>query len=150
MIIAVSACLLGKKCRYDGASKPNETVIALKKNHTLIPFCPELMAGLPIPHPPNEIQTNLPTLKVIDETGADNTDAFYRGAQRALAFIKQSHADAVILKAKSPSCGVGIIYEGTFSKTLVPGNGVAAQMLIDEGFSVTTEKDLESLSLAQA
>lgn len=142
MIIGVSACLLGKNCRYDGASKPNETVIALKDNHTLVPFCPEVMAGLSIPHPANEIQTTAPLLKVIDTEGADNTNAFCNGAQKALSHLQKARVDAVILKSKSPSCGVGEIYDGSFSKTLVPGNGVAAQAIIDAGITVTTEKDL--------
>ncbi|MGN0302326.1 MAG: DUF523 domain-containing protein [Anaerotardibacter sp.] len=144
MIIGVSACLLGKNCRYDGASKPNEAVIALKNDHTLIPFCPEVMAGLSIPHPANEIQTNLPSLKVVDSEGTDNTQAFCNGAQKALTHLQKHQVEAVILKAKSPSCGVGQIYDGTFSKTLVPGNGVAAQAIIDAGIPVTTEKDLSS------
>lgn len=147
MKLAVSACLLGKRCRYDGKSKPNDQVIALKELHTLIPVCPEVMAGLPIPHPANEIQTQCPRLKVVDSEGIDNTHAFIEGSKKALDLALAEQCEGAILKAKSPSCGVGLIYDGSFQGTLVEGNGVAAQMFIEAGIPTTTEKNLDKLNL---
>ena len=138
MNIAVSACLLGTRCRYDGGSKPCEAVIALRERHTLVPVCPEAMAGLPIPHPANEIMSISP-LCVRDSEGADNTEAFVAGARRALARAQEKGCELAILKAKSPSCGIGRVYDGTFTGTLTPGDGVAARMFIDAGIPAVDE-----------
>ncbi len=138
MNIAVSACLLGTRCRYDGGSKPCEAVIALRSRHTLVPICPEAMAGLPIPHPANEIVSASP-LCVRDASGADNTDAFVRGAERALAHAQEKSCELAVLKAKSPSCGLGRVYDGTFTGTLVPGDGVAAALFKQAGIPCVDE-----------
>lgn len=139
MKIAVSACLLGTACRFDGASKPCDAVLALCATHELVPVCPEVAGGLPVPHPPCEIVAGEAELRVIDATGADCTDAFQKGALATLKVVQEEGCDLAILKAKSPSCGTGRIYDGSFTGTLTPGNGVAAQVLIEAGVRVIDE-----------
>jgi uncharacterized protein YbbK (DUF523 family) len=138
MNIAVSACLLGIACRYDGTARPCDTVIALGEQYQLIPLCPEVLGRLAIPHPAHEIITQHP-LTVCDHTGTDNTEAFVRGAEKALAHARAHDCGIAILKSKSPSCGYGTIYDGTFSGTLVAGNGVTATRFIDAGIKVLDE-----------
>ena len=138
MRIAVSACLLGAHCRYDGKSKPCDDVIALKGHHELVTICPEVMGGLSIPHPPNEIASVDP-LCVVDTEGADNTVAFVAGARKSLDRAQREGCEFAILKAKSPSCGVGRVYDGSFTGTLVEGDGVAASMFIKAGIPVYDE-----------
>ncbi len=139
MNIAVSACLMGAACRYDGAAKPCDEVLALKESHNLVPFCPEVLGGLVIPHPAHEIISWDP-LRVCDCTGADNTKAFVRGAEKALSRLVSHNCSVAIMKSKSPSCGCNLIYDGTFSGTLIKGNGIATQRFIDAGVQVYDEK----------
>lgn len=140
MNILVSACLLGKPCRYDGTAKPNESVITFCKEsgHTIFPVCPEVMGNLPIPHPPSEILGD----RVISKLGDDVTAQFQKGAQAALALAKEKHCTLAILKANSPSCGSGTVYDGTFTGTLVSGWGIAARLLQENGVQVISEHDL--------
>lgn len=147
MKIAVSACLLGVPCRFDGRSKPSPEVIEYleREGHEVVRVCPEVMGGLSIPHPPSELQATPEGLRVVDCEGADNTEAFVRGAQKACAVAQSAGCTHALLKAKSPSCGVGCVYDGTFSKTLVPGNGVAAQLFMEAGFTVATEETFQSV-----
>lgn len=141
MRIAVSACLLGAHCRYDGKSKPCDDVIALKDHHDLIAICPEVMGGLSVPHPPNEIASVGP-LRVVDVEGADNTAAFVAGARKSLDCAQREGCEFAILKAKSPSCGVGHVYDGSFTGALVEGDGVAASMFIKAGIPVCDEHSI--------
>ena len=150
MKVAVSACLLGVPCRYDGKAKPcaavKEFLVANVCPDDVVRICPEVMGGLKIPHPPSEIQTDLlPEVVVHDVEGTDTTKAFELGAQVALNTAQQAGCTHAILKAKSPSCGVGKIYDGTFTDTLVEGNGVAAQAFIDAGIIVSTEDDFQEV-----
>ncbi len=147
MKIAVSACLLGAACRYDGTARPCEAVCALRNRDDvqLVPVCPEVLGGLSIPHPPNEIVTCENTLRVMDAKGNDTTEAFVRGGQRTLERVQAAGCDLAILKSKSPSCGSGKIYDGTFTKTLVAGYGVAACMLCDAGIRVIDETEVDQL-----
>lgn len=138
MNILVSACLLGCACRYDGKSKPHPAVIQLMKTHTLIPVCPEIYGGLPTPRPPSEIIGD----RVVNNLGADMTAAYMRGAKETLCFAKLYGCTAAILKAKSPSCGKGRVYDGSFSGTLRDGNGVTAELLLQNGIAVYTEEEL--------
>ena len=115
MNIAVSACLLGEPCRYDGTARPCEAVVALGERHKLVPVCPEVLGGLPVPHPPCEIVLAERALRVVDADGADRTDAFVAGAAKALELVRQEGCKLAVLKAKSPSCGSGQVYDGTFS-----------------------------------
>ena len=144
MNIAVSACLLGTPCRYDGGSKPCEAVIALGERHTLVPVCPEVMGGLSTPRTPSEIVCAEPYC-VRDAEGADNTEAFVRGAELALACAQEHACELAILKAKSPSCGIGRVYDGTFTGTVIPGDGVTAQLLKANGIQVVGESRAEEL-----
>lgn len=140
--VAVSACLLGVPCRYDGGSKPDDEVIQFLKQHKceVVRICPEVMGGLPIPHPANEIQIVDGYRVVCDVDGNDNTAAFEKGAQKACKRVCDKKCSHAILKAKSPSCGVGEVYDGTFSKTLVSGDGVATSLLRNCDIKLATEK----------
>lgn len=140
--ILVSACLLGVACRYDGKRKPNEAVIALKEKYNLIPVCPEIMGGLPTPRLPSEIRGET----VIMENGEDVTDKYSRGAEETLRLARLFGCGKAVLKEKSPSCGSGRIYDGTFSKTLTEGNGVTAGMLLANGIRVAGEMEIDALS----
>ena len=140
MKFLVSACLLGEPCRYDGKSKPCEAVIRLQERHELIPVCPEVMGGLPTPRIPSECQSDG---RVVNRDGEDVTSAYRRGAEAVLELARKSGCDAVILKERSPACGKGLIYDGSFSKALIPGNGVCAALLLEHGFSVMGESELE-------
>lgn len=199
MNIAVSACLLGRPCRFDGQARPCAAVQQLGGQHTLVPVCPESMGGLSIPRPPSEIAPNADAgnapspgasgmavsgtseqaasgaagqtapsasgqtasaasgqtapgtsphpadkrRRVVDATGADLTEAFYTGARRALERAQQCGCTLAVLKAKSPSCGSGAIFDGTFSGTLVEGWGIAAQMFREAGIRVVDERQVE-------
>lgn len=136
--IIVSACLLGCECRYDGKKKPNQQVIDLSKKHVLIPICPEQMGGLPTPRIPSEICGD----KVINSEGKDVTNEYQKGAQMALNIAKLNGAKIAILKAKSPSCGKGFVYDGTFSRQLIEGNGVTVDLFLQNGIDVYTENEL--------
>jgi len=133
-----SACLLGIKCRYDGESKTSEKVNALLKKDLLIPVCPEQLGGLPTPRTPSEQKGN----KVFTKDGKDVTEQFNRGAEEVLKIAKSFGIKEAVLKQKSPSCGCGLIYDGTFSDKLIRGNGVTTQLLKDNGIKVISEEDL--------
>lgn len=141
--ILVSACLLGCACRYDGKSKPCGDVISLKKRHNLIPVCPEILGGLPTPRGASEISGG----RVVSKSGADNTERFLKGAEEALRLAKLFGCTAAILKAKSPSCGKGEVYDGSFSGKLTPGNGITAQLLMENGLKIYTENDIGGADL---
>lgn len=137
MRILVSACLLGLPCRYDGQAKPCERVIALRAKHTLIPVCPEQLGGLATPRAPSEIRGK----RVVTREGGDNTAAFLSGAAQACRLAALLSCEAAILKGNSPSCGVGRVYDGTFSGTLTKGDGVTAAALKSAGLTVMREDD---------
>ena len=130
--LCVSACLLGCACRYDGKSVPDPQIIALGTYFHLVPLCPEQMGGLPTPRTPSEYNGTA----VMMQNGTCVTDAFFRGAREALRLIRLHGAIGVILKDKSPSCGVGTRYDGSFTKTLTDGDGVTAELLRREGIPV--------------
>ena len=138
MTILVSACLLGVPCRYDGLSKPNEKVLALSKTHTLVPVCPEQLGGRPTPRNPVELKNG----RVQEQNGTDHTEAFLLGARQTVRIATIAQADCAILKAKSPCCGFGAIYDGSFTRTPTCDNGLAGQPLQEAGFSIQTELDL--------
>ena len=139
--ILVSACLLGVCCRYDGASKPNGDVIKLREKYVLIPICPEVDGGLPTPRTPSERVGD----KVLMRDGKDVTENYRRGAELALAKAKDFGCDTALLKARSPSCGKGKIYDGSFSGTLTDRDGVCAELLMKSGITVLTEDEIEKL-----
>ena len=125
-------------CRFDGASKPNEKVLLLARKEALIPVCPEQLGGLPTPREPSEQRGN----KVFTKSGREVTAEFERGAHEVLRIAKLFGARQAILKHKSPSCGCGRIFDGTFSGKLVEGDGVTAALLKKNGIEVITEEEL--------
>lgn len=146
MNILISSCLLGQYCRYDGKTKTYAAIQPLleRKELHFIPLCPEQAGGLATPRPPAERRGE----RVLTETGLDVTEAYKRGAQAALYLARLFHCTKAILKAKSPSCGHGLIYDGTFSRTLTEGDGVTAALLKAEGIEVFSEGEpLEYLLL---
>lgn len=134
--ILVSSCLLGLSTRYDGKSMPDNDIICLLNDHTLIPVCPEQTGGLPTPRLPSERTGD----KVMMKDGTDVTEQYRKGAEAALYLAKLYNADLAILKSNSPSCGAGRIYDGSFTGSKCEGNGVTAEMLINEGLPVFTEE----------
>ena len=141
MTILVSACLLGTACRYDGRSKADAAVTALLARHTLIPVCGEIFGGLSTPRTPAERRGD----RVVTQDGRDVTQAYRRGAEEVLRLARLYGARAAILKERSPSCGSGQIYDGTFTKTLTQGDGLTAQMLKKHGITVYGESQIEEL-----
>ena len=135
--VAVSACLLGEPCRYDGQAKPSPRVCALGDAFVLVPVCPEVLGGLPIPREPAERRGE----GVFTRTGREVTEAYRNGAEEAVCVAREAGCAFCVLKARSPSCGCGRIYDGTFTGTLVPGDGVAAETFKRNGFCVYTEED---------
>ena len=144
MKVIISACLLGVRCRYDGGDSRNETAINHKETYQLIPVCPEESGGLPTPRPPAEIVGGDGDAvldgkaSVMTADGIDVTEAFLKGAHHALQVAQSHNATHVILKARSPSCGCGDIYDGTFSGTLTSGDGVTTALLKRHGIIVTS------------
>lgn len=143
MKVAVSACLLGVRCRFDGRSKPSMEVQCFLEDREcqVVKICPEVMGGLSIPHPPHEQCAVDGQIRVVDDEGNDHTEAFEAGARAACSLVCDSGCTHAILKAKSPSCGVGEVYDGTFSGVLVPGDGIATKMLKEAGVVVATENN---------
>ena len=139
MNIIVSACLLGINSRYDGDSCNSEGVKALLKRHNLMPVCPEQLGGMSTPRYPSEISAGSGTVK--NRHGEDVTLFFMKGAEEALRIAHLYGCKYAILKSKSPSCGHGLIYDGTFSGKLIEGNGLCTQMFINDGIKVYTEND---------
>ena len=141
MKILVSACLLGVPCRYDGASKAHGDVVRLAEaGHVLIPVCPEQLGGLPTPRPPAERRGG----RVVTQSG-DVTEQYLRGAEETLKLCKLLGCEAAVLKERSPSCGRGQVYDGTFSGTLTAGDGVTAELLAAHGILVYGESQIEKL-----
>ncbi|MBQ2966791.1 MAG: DUF523 domain-containing protein [Clostridia bacterium] len=138
-MILVSACLLGEKCKYNGSDNKNDAVIQFLKGKRYVAVCPEMMGGLPAPRLPSEIVDK----KVIQKDGTDVTAFFEAGAKQVADMAEKYNVKLAILKANSPSCGAGSIYDGTFSGTLIAGNGITAEKLLKMGIAVKTEKELE-------
>ncbi|MGE4453060.1 MAG: DUF523 domain-containing protein [Sphaerochaeta sp.] len=136
--LLVSACLLGRACRYDGSSVPFPFAAYLEEHYTLIPVCPEQLGGLPTPRPSAELIKG----SVFTATGEDLTKAFKMGAERSLALAVKAGCKQALLMERSPSCGYGQVYDGTFSGVLTTGDGIFAKMLILEGFEISTPSKL--------
>lgn len=141
----VSGCLAGLNCKYNGKSNPCDFVINLVKQGKAIPICPESLSGLKIPRLPCEQKDG----NVVTKDGKDITMKVELGAEKALARALESGARKAIIKSRSPSCGYGTIYDGTFTDKLTSGNGVWTQKLIDAGFEIFSEENLpDSVSSA--
>lgn len=141
----VSACLVGKNTKYNGGNNLETSVAEFASNHSVYLICPETAGNLPVPRDPAERQGN----RIIDRLGKDVTENFINGAKITFdAALKEAEArgekiEGAILKANSPSCGVDKIYDGTFSKVLVDGNGCFTEMLKKQGIKVITEKEFD-------
>ncbi|MCH3942380.1 MAG: purine-nucleoside phosphorylase [Atopobiaceae bacterium] len=140
MRVIISRCLLGASCRYDGGSKPCEAVRSLASRVEVTSVCPETASGLPVPRPPAERRGG----RVVLADGTDVTQAFESGAVISLGRAVGSAATLAVLKAKSPSCGRGLVYDGSFTGTLVEGDGILAARLEEEGIHVVTEDVVQS------
>jgi uncharacterized protein YbbK (DUF523 family) len=134
----VSACLAGINCRYNGKSKPSQKVIYLVKKGKAIPVCPELLGGLKTPRAITEFKNG----KVITKNGKDVTKNYINGAEKGLKIAKLIGAKKAILKARSPSCGSGQIYDGTFSGKLIKGDGIFTKLLKKHKIKVLTEEEI--------
>lgn len=141
MNILISGCLLGLKCRYDSKEKKLPEIEKLIELYNLIPICPEQLGGLPTPRIPAERVKH----KVITQAGVDVTKEYQLGAEEALKIAKLYNCKKAILKEKSPSCGCGKIYDGTFSRNLIVGNGVTADLLLKNGIEVFGESEIDKL-----
>ena len=137
--ILVSACLLGVNCKYDGTNNENEKVFEYLKDKEIIPICPEVWGGLTTPRDPAEIKDD----RVYTTKGKDVTENFKRGAIESLNLAKKLGVKKALLKAKSPSCGSNIIYDGTFTHTKTEGNGMTARLFKENGIEIITELDLD-------
>lgn len=146
-MILVSACLAGVNCKYDGGNNIDAVVAGLVSQGRAVPVCPEQLGGCPTPRPKAEISGGEGAdvlegkCRVIRENGEDATEEFIRGAYEALKIAKLTCARKAILKSKSPSCGCGKIYDGTFRGKLIEGSGVTAELLKRNGIEVVTERE---------
>lgn len=140
--ILVSACLLGRPCRYDGKSVPCQNVMDLCEEYELVPICPEVEGGLCTPRIPSERIGG----RVVNKGGTDVTDNYKKGAALALSICKRNGIGIAVLKEKSPSCGTHIIYDGSFSGQLIGGMGVTAELLSSEGIKVISEDEVSVLT----
>jgi uncharacterized protein YbbK (DUF523 family) len=151
--ILVSSCLTGRPVRYDGAARPVSGGLfeRWRAEGRLVPFCPEVSGGLPVPRPPAEIVGGDGsavldgTARVVTDAGADVTAEFLRGARLALDTARRAGARIALLKEGSPSCGSGRVYDGTFTGTPAPGTGLTTALLRREGIHVFSEDDLEAV-----
>lgn len=139
--ILVSACLYGDLVRYDGCSAPclDERFIKWKAEGRLVPVCPEVFGGLPIPRPASQRSGH----QIIDHNGADVTKEFTLGALEAVRLAKAFNVAFAIMKSKSPSCGSKMIYDGSFTGHLVDGEGLAVEYLRKAGFTILDENELD-------
>lgn len=130
--LLVSACLLGANCKYSGGNNYSPAAAALAERFELIPVCPEQLGGLPTPRVPAERVGD----RVLTRDGADVTDAYRLGAEKTLETALANGVKRAALQERSPSCGCGAIYDGTFSGRLVPGDGVTAALLREHGIEI--------------
>ncbi len=139
--ILISACLIGDKVNYKGEGKYQPSVKKLLEKYELVPFCPEVQGGMSIPRKPSEIRGD----KVIHEDGTDVTENFNSGARKALNLCKALNIKIAVLKENSPSCGTHFIHDGLFQDRLIPGLGVTAKLLKENGITVYSEKEIDIL-----
>lgn len=141
--LLVSACLMGYECKYCGGSNllPEGELTALREKYRLIPVCPESAGGLSTPRDPSERLGD----RVVSIKGRDVTAEYNKGAETALCLARRYNCKTALLKAKSPSCGKNLIYDGSFTGTLTPGRGVTAELLENSGIAVYNEDELERI-----
>ena len=134
--ILVSSCLLGLNCKYDGGNNYSNEIDAFLKNYDVIPICPEIMGGLPTPRVASERLGD----KVITKDGKDVTEQYKKGAEETLFLAKKYDVKKALLKLRSPSCGSEKIYDGTFTHTVIDGDGVTAELLKNNGIEIINLK----------
>ena len=139
--ILISACLVGDNVKYDGGNNKNPLISKLLEKYELVPFCPEVEGGLPIPRHPCEQRGE----QVVNDLDEDKTDEFNRGADLALNICLYLKITKAILKERSPSCGVHSIYDGTFSGKVIPGMGVTVALLKRKGITIYSEDEIPEL-----
>ena len=138
MKVVVSACLMGRHCKYNGGHHYNARVAELLKGQEVIEVCPEVAAGMPIPRPSVEIVDG-----VITDIHGKNVDAVYRqGVVNVTEQLRGEDIEFAVLQSRSPTCGVKQIYDGTFSKKLIEGRGILAEALIQAGYWVIDVEDI--------
>lgn len=146
--VLVSACLAGRACAYDGSHRAHPEILELVRSGRAVLVCPEEEGGLPTPRPAAEIEGGRGqsvlegTARVVTKTGTDVTDIYVEGARVAVERAESQGCVAAILKARSPACGCGAVYDGTFSRTLTEGDGVTAAALRGAGIELMTEEEL--------
>lgn len=140
MKIAVSACLLGHNCKYNGKNNLDSRLAHFLEDQDVLPFCPEMEGGLPTPRTPCEIVQE----KVLDLEGSDRTEAYRRGAEHAADRILEQGIEHVIVQPRSPSCGKNQVYDGTFTGTLIPGSGIFCRLAQVKGLQVWEPEEILS------
>ena len=141
MKILVSACLLGRNCKYNGGNNYDENVVKFLEGKEVFPVCPEVMAGLGIPRIPIEIVDGH-----LQNREGNSVDEVLRDAvEQVLELVKKEKITCCVLKSRSPTCGVHQVYDGTFSGKLIPGAGVLAKALQDVGCQVWDAEEVEVL-----
>jgi len=139
----VSACLAGDRCKYNGGDNLVPEIRTMVENGSAVKICPETLGGLPIPRVPSEIVVRPDgSRRVVDQNGKDVTEYFEKGAERSLEIVQEVGANTATLKQRSPSCGCGQIYDGSFSKKIVAGNGITTELFIINGISIISEDDI--------
>lgn len=138
MKIMVSACLLGDNVKYNGGNNRHEKVLDYIKGHEVVPVCPEMLGGLPVPRAPGEIQDGI----VRNEDGTSVDYEYRTGAAKALEIAESERIDMAILQSRSPSCGVNQIYDGSFTGRKIKGMGVFARLLSEKGYKVVDAEDI--------
>lgn len=141
MKVVVSACLLGRKCKYNGGDNGNEAVKDFVKGKEILTLCPEMAAGLGAPRAPVEIKEG----RIVTKEGEDKTALYQNGVDHSMEKVMAFDPDLCILKSKSPTCGIHCIYDGSFSGKLMPGSGLWAKALKDAGYALKDEKEMENL-----
>lgn len=156
--ILISACLLGDPVRYDGQAKTiqHDLLTKWQAEGRLIPLCPEVAGGLPTPRAPAEVNRSngdtvlakdgFENVRVLTQAGEDVSEQFIKGAEMALSLCKKHNIKYAVLTAKSPSCGSGKIYDGSFSSVLVDGDGITTSLLRRYGIQVVDQFAIEALS----
>lgn len=139
--IIVSACLLGKNCKYNGGNNYNEAIVEFLKDKEVIAVCPEVMGGLPTPRKPSEIVHGV----VTNTEGVSVDNEFRQGAKVAMDLIKDEEIECAILQSRSPSCGTKQIYDGTFSKRLIEGQGIFAEQLAKKEIKLIDSDEFANL-----
>lgn len=141
MRILVSACLLGENCKYNGGNNRCEALLRRLQGHEVLPVCPEVLSGLGVPRPCVELRDGV----AYNQYGENVDAAFRAGVEKALAQIEGQQIDLVVLQSRSPTCGVKQIYDGTFSRHLIPGQGMLAAALTARGYRVVDVEDIDTV-----